>query len=68
MKHLNDESIKKLRELIPDNCYFLLIVTSKEGTGLDTNIPADQVVQFLQETAHNVVFDCTREAVQNVPE
>lgn len=50
MKGLSAEQLLSLETMIPEGCFFLLLVSNRDGTTLDTNIKRMKVRQFLQET------------------
>lgn len=52
MKHLSDESLKIIESLMPPQSAWVVIVATKEGTGVDTNITPSKAREFVLETGN----------------
>lgn len=55
MKHLSAEALAIIESLMPRDSYYVVIVATKEGTGVDTNILDDgKAKAFVLETGQEM--------------
>ena len=50
MRLLGNIALATIKSLCPHDSYFLIIVATRNKTSVDTDVPNDRIIPFLEET------------------
>ena len=53
-RNISDAGLDLLVDMLPPECYFVLIVHTRDGGSIDTNIPKEKLVELLRETIEEI--------------